>query len=168
VTYLIGIDPGYSALGWAVVPVVGGTVTASGAISFSGKQKANEKLPLIVNEVRELFIRYDTELDYFAIESGGSARNLHTVRVLSELVGALLTAADDYGLVVSRVNPKEWQVAAGIPARAKRLAGKKASITSARFRVGNLDRAISDNEADAINLAVYAAGRVRMRMKGAA
>jgi len=176
--YAIGIDASYAAVGWAVVKSTGQPeVLMSGALGFRKDQRAEEKLPVIVSQVAELFRQILAVLPdepvqpamtpaafTVAIEQSWHGKNARVASQLAELRGALIVVAFEFCSMVKRVTPGEWQSAAGIPRRAKRATVKKQSQHIATLREGRT-AGMSEDEADAINIAWYAAGKIRMGRK---
>ena len=163
---VIALDPSYAALGWARVFADGQPeVIASGAMSYSHrKAKAEEKFPGIIRDFGQILDEwlslYEAQQYTVAIEHSWHGKNAATASKLAELRGGLLAVALCANCKILRVTPREWQVASDIPMRADRAMVKRMSRAIALRRTGKL--AMSEDEADAINIGVCAAGVVRI------
>jgi crossover junction endodeoxyribonuclease RuvC len=108
---VLGIDPGTSVTGWAVLEAATPTPerVASGSAKLSSDSPLSNRLGRIHDLVRELILRY--EPGALSLEKAFVARNVQSALRLGEARGAVLVAAASCGLSVFEYSPAEVKVA---------------------------------------------------------
>lgn len=99
---VLGIDPGVSETGWAVLN--GSTLAAHGCIKTSPSSPAPERLLSIHKAMAAVIAEHAPEV--VAIEEMFFAKVANTIRVTLQARGVLLLAAAQAGLPVHEYNPK--------------------------------------------------------------
>lgn len=162
---VVGIDASYAAIGWATASTKP-EIIDSGVYRYSKRVLAAEQLPAIVRDITDLFNAIEDTHDHLgqgtvAIENSWLGRNFQTASKLAELRGVIVGLACSRGFRVERIEPRSWQTSARIPMRARRDAVKSQSLAIAQIRAPRTG--MTEDEADAINIAWHAAGALRMR-----
>lgn len=108
-----------------------------------------------------------------AIESQWVGKNAQTTIKLCRLQGACIEAAETRGYEVALVQPAEWQEDAGITLRrgrwrAKSKEIKRESLRIAAARTGMPIENLTEDAADAVNIAFSAYGRALRRRRASA
>ncbi|MBI1908510.1 crossover junction endodeoxyribonuclease RuvC [Candidatus Uhrbacteria bacterium] len=104
---VIGFDPGYGRLGFAVVEA--GKALGFGVITTPKERAAAERLAEIAADVRTLMKQYRPER--MAIETLFFSKNVTTGLKVAEVRGVLLMLAAEAGLEVVEVKPNEVKMA---------------------------------------------------------
>ena len=131
----------------------------SGYINFKGIKDVNERMAAMVQKIRELI--KNKRPDYIVAEKTSVARNQHTQRVLTMILGALFGFSVENGISFHMYSPGEWRkVIDGGSKPRKREELKKWDIEKAHeiLRLNNLN----DDEADAV-LIGYAFCKERLK-----
>jgi crossover junction endodeoxyribonuclease RuvC len=104
---VLGIDPGVSETGWAVLsgePGAAPRLEASGLIKTLPSQPLSERLCLIHGAVTSLLQRYRPQS--VAIEEMFFLKAAHTIRGTLQARGVILLAAAQSGGAISEYNPR--------------------------------------------------------------
>lgn len=105
---VLGIDPGMSETGWAVLE--GGTgrqarLVASGLIRTSPREELPKRLLQINTALNKLLQQYRPHS--FAIEEMFFVKAAHTIRATLQARGVIVLAAAQNGLPIEEYNPKQ-------------------------------------------------------------
>lgn len=109
VTRILGIDPGVSETGWAVVEggrgAGAGTLMASGLLRTSPRDLLPARLLKIHEGLREILREHKP--DGAAVEEMFFLKAAHTIRATLQARGVVLLAAAQAGVPVREYNPRE-------------------------------------------------------------
>lgn len=154
---VIGIDPGISRCGWAVVTVSGQTQTlnGSGCITTPAKKNLADRLLQLDRELEQILSRYDPRS--MAIEKLFFTKNVTTAMVVSHARGVALLTAARHNLAVEEVSPTTVkQSLTGYGRADKRQMGQMIKIL-----LGLKVLPATDDEVDAIGIALSSAHQTR-------
>lgn len=109
---VLGIDPGYARMGWAVIEVDergGSALIACGCIETEKDEPHERRLAQIASEIRVLFeVHCPSKL---IIEKLLFTKNQTTGLAVAEARGVVLAVAGALGCVVEEVGPKQVKLA---------------------------------------------------------
>ena len=146
---VLGIDPGYDRLGFAVIAgsnIDNFSLLTTGLITTSPKQTYRMRLKAIFADLNGLFRDFD--IDIVAIEKLFFWRNITTAFKVGMAMGAVLLAMDTQDLLeVHPVRLKKFISGSG-------RASKKAIMNSLRLRF-NINVKAPDDVWDAIAIAIF-------------
>jgi crossover junction endodeoxyribonuclease RuvC len=157
---VLGIDPGVSETGWAVLcgePGAAPRLEASGLIKTLPSQSLSERLCLIHAAVARLLQRHQPQS--VAIEEMFFLKAAHTIRGTLQARGVILLAAAQSGCAISEYNPRTVKATlTGSGAADKRQMQRVVSKT-----LGLADLLRPDDVADAAAIALchMRVGRVK-------
>jgi len=105
---VLGIDPGLGNVGWAVITDKGPeseeyVLVASGVIKTGVKEKSEERLEKIYDEVRGLVEKYGVEV--IGMESLFFAKNAKSAIKVAEAMGAIKVSAKKMGVEIREFTP---------------------------------------------------------------
>jgi len=108
---VLGIDPGYDRLGWAVLEKESGKehVLASGTIETNKKDSPDKRLLTIGNGLREIIEEHSPSA--LAIEKLFFNQNVTTGLRVAEARGVVLLEAARAGLAVCEYSPQDVKIA---------------------------------------------------------
>ncbi len=108
---ILGIDPGYGRLGYAVIDVVRGRPRAVtyGVITTIAKTSMPDRLLEIAGDVRSVIVKYRPER--LVIEELFFAKSTTTALKVAEVRGVMLFLAAESGLEVVEVKPNAVKLA---------------------------------------------------------
>ena len=108
---VIGIDPGYGRLGFAVIDSQGGTSTSltHGVITTEANGEMGKRLVEIAADIRGLLKRFTPDL--LVIEELFFAKSTTTALKVAEVRGVVLLLAAEAGIPVVQVKPNEVKMA---------------------------------------------------------
>lgn len=104
---ILGFDPGYGRLGFAVIE--SGKALGYGVITTSKDDAAADRLKEIAADVRVLLKQYQPEV--MSIETLFFSKNVTTGLKVAEVRGVLLMLAAEAGLKIVEVSPNEVKMA---------------------------------------------------------
>lgn len=150
---------------------IGGPVVTPMSQNFE-RFKPEERLEAVMSFVRALLDVVDERPATVAVEETWVGENRQTAVKLGRLQGSIIEAARGRGFEVERVPPTAWQESAGIELRRGRWRAKSEDIKRASLRVaalrGNVDpKVLTEDSADAVNIAFHVAGVLRLRKAAA-
>lgn len=148
---IIGLDPGYGRLGFAVIE--GTNAFGYGVITTSKDQATAERLREIASDVRTLILQYQPEL--MSIETLFFAKNVTTGLKVAEVRGVLLMLAAEAGLEIVEVKPNEVKMA--LTGYGKADKRQMQEMVRAVFKLKKAPKV--DDAADALAIAWCAQGR---------
>lgn len=157
---ILGLDPALSVIGWCVLDTEADRVLYHGAYTcYSCHKELDAKLYAYHRWLMGLLDKHPAEV--MAIETPVMARNPATTIKLAYLGGVLRLAAWVHTDRTIPILPQERLTALGLPARMKRKTSKAAVLRIVNQLYPGLD-ITSDDEADAIAVAVAAAKKLRI------
>ena len=108
---ILGIDPGFGRLGYAVIKSEKNDVQVieCSCLETSSKQKHEKRLILIADKVKELLSKYRPQT--LALEKIFFAKNQKTALQVAEIRGILLYLAASSGIPVCEYGPLEVKMA---------------------------------------------------------
>ena len=139
---IIGIDPGYDRLGWAVGQEQAGQwqIMGQGCIQTNSKDDLTQRYQQLIDELTEILERFKPQ--EAAIEQLFWSHNQTTAMAVSESRGLILTLFLQHGLLISQYTPSQIKQAVTGYGRADKKAVEK---------MVRLQLAISHKQAKAIN-----------------
>lgn len=99
---VLGIDPGFAIIGWAVIDDTA-RVVDYGAIETESSFSIAERLFIVYTEISSIIKRYKP--DFASIERLFFARNTTTALDVSKAVGVILLAFQQHALCYSEYSP---------------------------------------------------------------
>jgi crossover junction endodeoxyribonuclease RuvC len=107
VSRVLGIDPGVSETGWAVLEAAGagGRLLGAGLIKTSPRTPLPERLQLIFKGLKDVIA--DHRPESVAVEEMFFLQIAHTVRATLQARGVVLLAVAESGLEVAEYNPRQ-------------------------------------------------------------
>ncbi len=150
---VLGIDPGTAAMGYGIVDSTGGRLTAidHGVLVTSPDATLPERLLAIHAKVDALLTAHGPSL--LAVERLFFSRNVQTAFAVGQARGVVLLAAAQHDVPVLEATPNEVKSAiAGYGAADKEQVQRMVQVV-----LGMAERLRSDDEADALAIAVWAA-----------
>ncbi len=104
---VVGIDPGYSLVGYGVIEVFSNQfkLIEAGCIDTSGEKNFSKKLIIIDNKISEIFDRYSPSL--VGIERLYFRKNVKTGLKVSEVIGVIRVNIARRGIDLVEVTPLE-------------------------------------------------------------
>lgn len=148
---LIGIDPGYAIVGWAIVDFTHGqevTLVDCGVISTSKENEIGVRLLEIFNDINSLLAEYKPE--HAGIETLMFQNNAKTAMAVSEARGVITLALEQAFIPVKQITP--LQVKNSITGYGK--ADKKQVQENVKKLCGLEDVPKPDDAADAVAVAI--------------
>jgi len=108
---ILGIDPGYGRLGYAVIDVVRGKAVpvSFGIVTTAAKGKTSERLLEIAADIRGILHKYQPEK--MAIEEVFFAKSVTTALKVAEVRGVMFFLAAESGIPVVEVKPNAVKLA---------------------------------------------------------
>ena len=102
---ILGVDPGTATVGWGVLDVSGGVITAIayGHISTSATLPLSERIAEIASDLREISKKYSPE--EASVEKIFFFKNQKTVIDVSQARGAILLTLETLGIRLSEYTP---------------------------------------------------------------
>lgn len=146
---VLGVDPGTSVTGWAVVQGHPGRPerVASGVVKLAGRLSSAERLVRICDTVRELVREHEPEA--IGLEKAFVFRNVQSAFRLGEVRGAVLVAAGRMGCPVYEYAPAQVkQAVVGFGQAGKQQIAKGVALLLSIPAVKRAD------EADALAVAI--------------
>lgn len=157
---ILGIDPGFDRLGVAVLEKGSArkeTVLFSECFTPSARLPFEQRLAAVGQEVRRVIGEYRPDL--LAIETLFLVNNKTSGMRVAEARGVVLYEAAAAGLAVFEASPSEIKVATTGYGKS----GKKEIIKMVKMLVDMKTDTQSDDELDAVAVALTASARARMR-----
>lgn len=156
---VLGVDPGVSETGWAVLDSAGtgGALVDAGCVKTSPRTPLHERLRLIHRALRDVIARHAPQA--MAVEEMFFLQIAHTVRATLQARGVVLLAAADAGLEFSEYNPR--QVKAALTGSGSAAKGQMQKMTQAALGLRDPLRPDDVADAAAIALCHLRAGRVK-------
>lgn len=148
---ILGFDPGYGRLGFAVVEA--NAAIGYGVITTPKEHDAGERLKEIADDVRTLLRQYRPEV--MAIETLFFSKNVTTGLKVAEVRGVLLMLAAEAGLNIVEVKPNEVKMA--LTGYGKADKRQMQEMVRAVFKLKKAPKV--DDAADALAIAWVAQGR---------
>ena len=108
---VLGVDPGVSETGWAVLEPAppGGRLVEAGCIRTSPRTPLPERLRLIHRALADILARHAPES--MAVEEMFFLKAAHTIRATLQARGVVLLAGADAGIEVREYNPRQVKMA---------------------------------------------------------
>jgi crossover junction endodeoxyribonuclease RuvC len=150
---VLGIDPGTAALGYGIVDQAGGRLAAvdHGCFVTSADTSLPERLLAIHRHLVGLIAAHRP--DIVAVERLFFSRNVQTAFAVGQARGVVLLAAAEQGLPVREATPSEIKTAIAGDGRAdKKQVGRMVQLL-----LEMPERAVTDDAADALAIAIWAA-----------
>ena len=148
---ILGVDPGVSETGWAVIESASGVaekLLGCGLIRTKPSQILSERLREIHGHLSEVILEY--EPDSVAVEEMFFLKAAHTIRGTLQARGVILLAAAQANKAISEYNPRAVKIALSGSGEAP-----KAQMQKAVQRALNLGEALRpDDVADAAAIAL--------------
>ncbi|BED91996.1 MAG: crossover junction endodeoxyribonuclease RuvC [Candidatus Improbicoccus pseudotrichonymphae] len=159
---ILGIDPGYAIMGFAVVEIVEKSIkfVDCGVVVTSPKLTFPERLEKIFEETMKLFKKYKP--DIAAIEDLYFRNNQKTAICVAQSRGVMVLASKISGVVVVSYTPAQIKMAVTGCGKAKKFE----IISSMRTLLKLNFDPTPDDAADAIAIAVCHAGKVNELHQG--
>ena len=156
---VLGIDPGYSRFGWAVVKAQKTLELVDFDCLNLEKEKTEEKLLKIGNFLEKLIVRHKP--DYVVLEKVFFSKNVKTAIKVAQVAGIVFLKAGEKKIKVIEVSPNEVK---------KFLTGfgfsDKAGIKKTLEMIFELDETKKIDDAyDALALAVVGADMIKLTSK---
>lgn len=147
---VLGIDPGFGRLGFAVLVGERGqtTITTFGCIETSAKQAHGERLAKVASEVAALVKRYQPMT--VAIERLFFSKNVKTALQVAEARGVILLTLSQAGITPLEFSPQEVKLAATGDAKADKEQVQK--MLKLMFKLKQPPK--PDDAADAVAIAL--------------
>ncbi|TBR24339.1 crossover junction endodeoxyribonuclease RuvC [bacterium] len=159
VARVLGIDPGVSETGWAVLESAGtgGRLVDAGLIKTSPRTPLPERLQLIFKGLKDVISNHAPES--VAVEEMFFLQIAHTVRATLQARGVVLLAIAESGLEVAEYNPRQVKSALTGSGTAAKAQMQKMTQTA----LGLKEPLRPDDVADAAAIALchLRAGRVK-------
>lgn len=156
---ILGIDPGFERLGVAVLEKRRGEqkekVIFSECFKTSQKLRFEERLVMLGAEVRRVIKKYHPEM--LAIETLFMSVNQKTAMRVAEARGVVIYEAATKGLKIFETSPLEIKMAV----TGAGSADKKQVIKMVKMLVAMKENSTSDDELDAIAIALTAFARIK-------
>ena len=104
---ILGIDPGYGRMGWAVIKTLGPDIDLieCGCIETEAGENQEKRLSEIANEIRGIFEKFSP--DKLIIEKLLFTKNQTTGIGVAEARGVVLAIAGAFDVEVSEIGPKQ-------------------------------------------------------------
>ncbi|MFH2204662.1 MAG: crossover junction endodeoxyribonuclease RuvC [Elusimicrobiota bacterium] len=150
-TRVLGVDPGVSETGWAVLESAPGRDTqlvASGLIRTSPRTEFPERLRAINEKLSGVLEKYRP--DRFAIEEMFFSKAAHTIRATLQTRGVIILAAAQNGTPVHEYNPRQVKAALTGSGSAPKSQMQKMVQATLKLR----ERLTPDDIADAAAIAI--------------
>lgn len=156
---VLGVDPGVSETGWAVLDSAGtgGRLVEAGCLKTSPRTPLPERLRLIHRGLTDVISRNAPEA--MAVEEMFFVQIAHTVRATLQARGVVLLAAADAGLEFREYNPR--QVKSALTGSGVAPKAQMQKMTQAALRLAEPLRPDDTADAAAIALCHLRAGRVK-------
>ncbi len=148
---VLGVDPGVSETGWAVLEGERGReprLISSGLIRTSPRTPLPERLREINEALSAVFEEYRP--DSFAIEEMFFSKAAHTIRATLQTRGVILLAASQHGTPVHEYNPSQVKISLTGSGAAKKVQIQKMVQVALKLP----KRLTPDDVADAAAIAV--------------
>ncbi|MBF8280380.1 MAG: crossover junction endodeoxyribonuclease RuvC [Candidatus Magasanikbacteria bacterium] len=158
---VLGIDPGFGRMGWAIVEIAGSGVRAIefGCVETKSVMSFAERLLVLSDELRRLIKKFHPEV--VAVEELFFAKNVKTAIQVAHGRGVIILAAAQAGLPIVEVKPAEVkQTIAGNGNADKKQVQKMVQII-----FGLKAPLKSDDAADALAVALTGGSRARWEKK---
>lgn len=148
---ILGIDPGYDRLGWAICEISGPnlSVIKYGCIQTNKKENIFERYKQIIDELSVIINQYQPQ--ELAIENLYFSKNTKTALRVSESRGVVITLALQEKMTVHEYNPVTIKQAVTGFGQADKKAVEK--MTLMQLKLTNKDKVI-DDAIDALAVAV--------------
>jgi crossover junction endodeoxyribonuclease RuvC len=148
---ILGIDPGYDRLGWAICEINGPnlSVTKYGCLQTNKKETIFERYQQIIEELSIIIKEYRPQ--ELAIENLYFSKNTKTALRVSESRGVVITLALQEKMTVHEYNPVTIKQAVTGFGQADKKAVEK--MTLMQLKLTNKDKVI-DDAIDALAVAV--------------
>ena len=158
-TKVLGVDPGVSETGWAVLEPdgVGGRLLDAGCIKTSPRTPLHERLLLIHGGLKSVLARWRPEA--MAVEEMFFLQIAHTVRATLQARGVVLLAAAEAGVDLREYNPR--QVKSALTGSGTAPKAQMQKMTQAALGLAEPLRPDDTADAAAIALCHLRAGRVK-------
>lgn len=156
---ILGVDPGVSETGWAVLEPGsdGARLIEAGCLRTSPRTPLPERLRLIHLGLTEVLLRHTPAS--VAIEEMFFVQIAHTVRATLQARGVVLLAAAQAGLQVSEYNPRQVKMA--ITGSGSAAKAQMQRMTQVALKLAEPLRPDDTADAAAIALCHLRAGRVK-------
>lgn len=156
---VLGVDPGVSETGWAVVESAGtgGRLLDAGLIKTSPRTPLPERLQLIFRGLKDVIAK--NRPDSVAVEEMFFLQIAHTVRATLQARGVVLLAIAESGLELAEYNPR--QVKSALTGSGTAPKAQMQKMTQAALGLAEPLRPDDVADAAAIALAHLRAGRVK-------
>ena len=156
---VLGVDPGVSETGWAVLDSAGtgGKLIDAGCIKTSPRTPLPERLLFIHRALKEVIAKHQPES--MAVEEMFFLQIAHTVRATLQARGVVLLAGADAGIEVCEYNPR--QVKSALTGSGTAPKAQMQKMTQAALGLAEPLRPDDVADAAAIALAHLRAGRVK-------
>ncbi|MFH0853510.1 MAG: crossover junction endodeoxyribonuclease RuvC [bacterium] len=150
---ILGIDPGYGRLGFGIIKIQTGNLSAIdyGCITTSAKSEHAKRLMKISKDLKRVLKRHKPDL--VAIEQIFFAKNVKTAIKVSEARGAILLAVQESGYPIIEFTPLQVKIALTGYGRAEKF-----QVQKLVEKLLNIKQKITtDDAADALAIAICAA-----------
>ena len=156
---VLGVDPGVSETGWAVLESAGtgGRLLDAGLIKTSPRTPLPERLQLIFRGLKDVIAKNRPES--VAVEEMFFLQIAHTVRATLQARGVVLLAVAESGLELAEYNPR--QVKSALTGSGTAPKAQMQKMTQAALGLAEPLRPDDVADAAAIALAHLRAGRVK-------
>lgn len=158
---VLGIDPGYDRLGWAIVQIEGSKLKPQtyGCIQTNKKESIFNRYRQIIKELSKIIKQYNPQ--ELAIENLYFSKNTKTALRVSETKGLIITLALENKMEIFEYDPVTIKQAVTGFGKADKKAVEK--MTLMQLGLTNKDKVI-DDAIDALAVAVthYASRKIRV------
>ena len=153
---ILGIDPGYGRLGFAVIEIVKGNPKSicHGVITTEVNSKMVDRLPEIADDLRSLIKRHKPDL--LVVEELFFAKSTTTAMKVAEVRGVILLLAGEASMEVVEVKPNEVKMATTGYGRADKR--QMQQMVKVIFGLSAIPK--PDDAADALAIAFTGASRM--------
>ena len=159
ISKVLGVDPGISETGWAVLESAGAAVRLvdAGCLKTSPRTPLPERLRLIFRGLKDVIARHAP--DEAAVEEMFFLQIAHTVRATLQARGVVLLALAESGLEFREYNPR--QVKSALTGSGTAAKAQMQKMTQAALGLAEPLRPDDTADAAAIALCHLRAGRVK-------
>ncbi len=144
-TIMISLDTSSKRTGWAMF--VNGEYSSSGVYDFTSyKGNSDERIKMMVQYIIRDF--ENKHPDIVVVEKDIVMNNMATINILTKIIGSIYGYCTIRDVFYFEFQPSEWRKLVGIKEK-KRDKCKEASVQMIKEQ---LNKEVSDDEADAINI----------------
>lgn len=156
---VLGVDPGVSETGWAVLEAdgAGGRLVEAGCFKTTPRTDLHERLRLIHGHLKDVIAKHAPAA--MAVEEMFFMQAAHTVRATLQARGVVLLAAAQAGLELREYNPR--QVKAALTGSGAAPKAQMQKMTQVALKLAEPLRPDDTADAAAIALCHLRAGRMK-------